>query len=390
MIGGNATQEATAGGQLGLLAERKVKANVARNESPGAIRFESPLMDFQGLQIHLHCRAGLQDILADEVSESVRAGAPFRLIETQKELVIMKPIRAFSLAGIYQLRCFSTAGVVPGEYSNAGSEIDTVANMITSPSAQRVLEAFTAGPIRYRLEFVSRGHQRGAVREIANRAYNLQPALLNDPRNALWQINIHDSPKLHIELNPRLRPDPRYTWRVGDVPAASHPALAASMARLAGGHDHDIIWDPFCGSGLELIERALQGGVQAIFGTDHHAEALAVARQNLAAALKCPIPITLADCDFRDYATVPGLRPGTISLIITNPPLGRRVPIPNLARLIDDLFRIATTLLRPGGRLVFVNPLPVEPRDRTLRREFRREIDLGGFHAHLEKYVRTD
>ncbi|MEO8350358.1 MAG: methyltransferase [Chthoniobacteraceae bacterium] len=388
-IGGNAALEATADGQLGLLAQRKVRANVARHENSGAIRLNASLADFRGLQIHLHCRAGLAEILADEVIESIQTGAPFRLVDRQRELVIVEPIRAFRLADIYQLRCFSAVGVVPSELSKAENEIEAVGNTVASPPARRVLEAFTAGPIRYRLEFVSRGHQRGAVRQIADRVYAINPALLNDPRNALWQINVHDSPKLFVELTPRLRPDPRYVWRVSDVPAASHPALAACMARLAGPRDREVVWDPFCGSGLELIERTLRGGVRTIFGTDHNSEALAIARRNLAAASKSRIPTTLVHCDFRDYSTVPGLRPGTASLIITNPPLGRRVPIPDLSRLIEDLFRVASTVLIPGGRLVFVNPLPIAPGARTLDREFRREIDLGGFHAHLEKYVRT-
>ena len=41
---------------------------------------------------------------------------------------------------------------------------------------------------------------------------------------------------------------------------------------------------PFCGSGLELIERSLRGGVRRVFGTDLSAEAIAITQTNFAAA----------------------------------------------------------------------------------------------------------
>jgi tRNA G10 N-methylase Trm11 len=181
-----------------------------------------------------------------------------------------------------------------------------------------------------------------------------------------------------------MRPDPRFAFRQDDVPAASHPPLAAAMARLAGPMEGESIWDPFCGSGLELIERTLRGGVRHVFGTDRNAEAIAITRENFAAAVKNPPASTFACTDFRDHSAIAGLK--DLSLIITNPPMGRRVPIPNLPGLIADLLASASAVLRPGGRLVFANPLPVEPRGDSLKLDSRRKVDLGGFHVHLEKY----
>ena len=48
------------------------------------------------------------------------------------------------------------------------------------------------------------------------------------------------------------------------------------MARLAGKLNREVVWDPFCGSGLELIETALRGGVQSTYGTDISANAIAI------------------------------------------------------------------------------------------------------------------
>jgi 23S rRNA G2445 N2-methylase RlmL len=189
-----------------------------------------------------------------------------------------------------------------------------------------------------------------------------------------------------VELRPNLTPDPRFYYRREDVPAASHPPLAACMARLAGRAPHEIIWDPFCGSGLELIERALLGGVERIYGTDRSTAAIAIALRNFAAAKVGPARPELTCCDFRDFAASAGLGPGSVSLVITNPPMGKRVPIADLRGLMGDLFRVAATVLRPGGRLVLANPLNMETRQPSLQLEFRQAVDFGGFDCRLERY----
>jgi len=381
-IGGSATLQTTS--SLGPQTARKVEANLARLGSPSAVRLDRILPDASTLRIHLHCRTGLEEILQDELRES---GVKFRPVQTRPGLVAIAPQDSFALADVYALRCFSSASIVLGTVKSSENETEALATIITSREARRIFETFTSGPIRYRLDFVSKGHQRAAVRELAGRVYELSPTLLNDSREAPWQINIFQTaPGYSVELSPRLRPDPRFAYRQDDVPAASHPPLAACIARLAGRLENETVWDPFCGSGLELIERARRGGVQHIFGTDRSAEAIAVAKENFAAALPGPPESTFACCDFRNRATVAGL--GFVSLIITNPPMGRRVPIPDLQGLIEDLFAVAATVLQPGGRLVFANPLPVKPAGDSLKLEFRRKVDLGGFHVHLEKYVK--
>ena len=225
------------------------------------------------------------------------------------------------------------------------------------------------------------------MREVANRAYALCPDILNDPREAPWAIDLHPvKGGCSVELRPKLTPDPRLYYRTDDVWAASHPPLAACMARIAGRVKDEIVWDPFCGSGLELIESALLGGVKIIHGTDLDAAAIAIAQANFAAAKLPQVEAHFACADFRDFEKIEGLGKSSVTLIITNPPMGRRIRVPSLYGLINDLFRVAAEALKPGGRLVFANPVRAEPADRSLQLQSRQAIDLGGFECRLEVY----
>ena len=427
-IGGTATLKMMEKGEEDLLrlTEQKVKAGIARRESPSAIRMDGVLTDFAHLRIHLRGRRGLERIVRDEVEESTRTEGKFRVAEVGSGLVAITPAAPFSLGDIYALRCFGQVGFVLGAATVANEAggnalvmggrartpcaprragdcppylfplrhrritaggVAALAPVITSSLSRRILEAFTQGAMRYRLNFVAGGHQRSAVRLLAGRVYALCPEMLNDGRNVTWTMDVYAEGGRHwVELRPNMTPDPRFYYRRQDVPAASHPPLAACMARLAGRVKQEIIWDPFCGSGLELIESALLGGVERIHGTDRSAAAIAVARGNFAAAKANRTPAEWRCCDFRDFATSAGLGPNSATLVITNPPMGRRVPIADLSGLMGDLFAVAATVLRPGGRLVLANPLQKETPHSSLQLQFRQAVDFGGFDCHLEKY----
>ncbi|HEY5793304.1 MAG TPA: methyltransferase [Chthoniobacterales bacterium] len=385
-IGGAATLASlNARGDFPVLTEQKVKASIARAENPGAVRLDRALADFADLRIHLHTRQGLEEILRDEAAEAIRKHGKFKITAATSGLVTMTPSAPFSLADIYALRCFGTLGLVVGAGIPANPK--DLAALITSPLSRRVLQAFTEGPIRYRLEFIGKGHQRGAIREVVSAVYALCPDILNDARSAPWAIEIHPGESGDtVELRPRLSPDPRFAYRQQDVPAASHPPLAAAMARLAGDGKNEIVWDPFCGSGLELIERAVRGGVKKLYGTDLSDAAISITQMNLSAAKMDAIPAKLVRADFRNFSSIAGLEANSVTLIVTNPPMGKRVPIADLDVLMRDLFVIAARVLKPGGRLIFPNPLPVQSLPPSLQLRSRQLVDLGGFDCQLEVY----
>jgi len=359
--------------------EQKARAAVVRAECPGAVRLDRMLEEIDGVRIHLRGRRGLEGVMRSEVEEQGK----FRVLKVGSGLVVVEPVGPFQLADVFALRCFGTAGFPLGSGRGA-----SLAGVMASPLARKILTAFTEGPVRYRLDFVSKGHQRGAVRELANRVYAMCPEILNDPRSALWSMDVCPAAGGEtVELRPRWSPDPRFAYRLKDVPAASHPPLAACMARLGGRAD--VVWDPFCGSGVELIECALRGGVRRLIGTDRSPEAIAIARANFDAAGAAPADADFICSDFRGHEAIEGLGSGTVDLIITNPPLGMRVPIPNLRALIADLLAVAAVVLKPGGRLVFVNPVRMENPHRLLALKSRQTVDMSGFDCRMEVYVKS-
>ena len=368
---------------------QKVRANIAREEQPSTVRLDMTLSPPKGMRIHLRCRRGLELVVRDEVEEAIRRGAPLEVIGTYDQHIAVSPTAPFRLADLYRLRCFATIGFALGfiRSPDPADVIEDLADLITGDTARLVMKTFTAGALRYRLEFVGRSHQRSVVHKLATAAFERSPELLNDSRQAPWSMDVFSSPRgTYVELRPRIYPDPRLAYRQGDVKAASHPPLAACMARLAGNDREDVVWDPFCGSGLELVECGLFGKVAHLIGTDISPEAIDIARANLQAANLKGVKTTLASIDFRKHALVPALGPNSVSLVISNPPMGRRIRIQDLERLVADFFAVATRVLKPGGRIVFVNPLRMDPPGSQLEREFRSVVDLGGFDARLELY----
>lgn len=374
------------------ISEHKVRANVARKESPAKILMDAVIERYDTLRISLRCRRGLEAILAEEIKDAEAKGGKFRLLEVRGCHVVVAANAPFSLSEIYQYRCFDTLGFALGRVRDpqSATAIDELAKVIASPLTERLMDHFTEGSWRYRLVFSGSENQDAVVQKVAQAAFKINPKILNDAREAPWSVDVFLAPAATIaELRPRVSPDPRLAYRISAVNAASHPPIAACMARLAGQQDNEIVWDPFCGSGLELIETAIHSKVKMLIGTDLSEPAIAMTKKNFTAAHLTGVKGAFYTSDFKNFEAIPELKNNKVSLIISNPPLGRRVRVPNLHGLFADLFKVAAMTLRPGGRLIFVNPLNLEPVDKSLRREYRQIVDLGGYDCRMEMYVKV-
>jgi 23S rRNA G2445 N2-methylase RlmL len=332
--------------------------------------------------VEVLARRGLEEMLAEELAVApgladvtvvgpgrVRArlaGAMGALFAARTMLSFRFPLATESVRD----------GETPGE---------AIARAATSAEAARIFATFTTGAVRYRLAWGDGGHRRAATWQTAGAIGRAAPELINDPTASLWELLVNAAPRsVDVALVPRAIDDPRFAWRRRDVPAASHPTIAAALARVAGVRPDDVVWDPFVGSGAELIERGLAGPHASLAGTDIDARALAAARENLGAA---GLVALLDRTDALAHS------PRGVTLVVTNPPMGRRASrIPGLADMLDRFLVHVASVLVPGGRLAWMSPSPERSRTVAARAgltlDWARTVDMGGFDAEMQRWIK--
>lgn len=321
------------------------------------------------LAIQLTCRPGLGGLLVDELAALGLRGKPLQ--DRGATLALASP-----LSSLFASRLWSQLAIplplATGDLATA------IVATITAPATRALLASWTRGAIRWRLGFAE-GHKRAIVWRVARDVTARAPELINDPTATTWDFLVDAGT---LVLVPRRLDDPRFAYRVADVPAASHPTVAAALAWLAAPQPSDRAWDPFCGSGLELVELARRASPRALLGTDVDPTALAAARANLDAA---HVNATLVEADARTHA------PGPLDLILTNPPLGSRVQLDAAALLTTALPNFARALA-PRGRLVWITPVPRRTtpvaEQLGLHRSHALPVDLGGVRGQLERWER--
>ncbi|MGC4070479.1 MAG: methyltransferase [Polyangiaceae bacterium] len=155
------------------------------------------------------------------------------------------------------------------------------------------------------------------------------------------------------------------------------------MAHVLGVREDDVIWDPFVGSGLELIERGRLGPYAELIGTDTNPSSLDAAQLNVQRA-KLP-GVRLMSLDARSPF------PKRITGIVTNPPLGaRHVRDGRLGELLLDFLTNARQCLAPGGRLVWLSPMPARTAEHAKTLGFAVErggvVDVSGLTPELQVF----
>jgi 16S rRNA G966 N2-methylase RsmD len=327
----------------------------------------------KSLRVRLGCRPELGKLLKAEL-QSLNVGPSFVREKYAAEWVEVFLTTPWST--LHRSRLWDKAAIMYPLDGVVAVE-DAIVRALTSPDVLALLRAWTKGPIRWRLGMVE-GHQRALVWKVAQQVTEKAPDLVNDPSATTWDVVVDPDERM-LSLIPRRAEDPRFSYRVAEVPAASTGAVAAALVWAAEPRDGDRVWDPFVGSGVELVERARRGGCTLI-GTDIDAEALAAAKANLAAA---DVTATLAIGDARTHA------PGPVDFIITNPPLGSRVHVDAGALLVEALPNLVRALA-PGGRIVWITPASRKTTPAAtelgLTCALSTMVDLGGVRGRLERW----
>jgi 23S rRNA G2445 N2-methylase RlmL len=333
-------------------------------------------------EVIVSVRRGLEDLLGEELSRcrglsALRPSRPGQLRATLES----------SPAALYQSRTmlgfrFPLRAV---QVARGETIAQAVVRGLETEQAQTLFARWTVGRARYRIAWVDGAHRRSTTWNAAALVSQRLPHLVNDPSRSNWEVLVGEkSGWVDIALRPNAA-DPRFTWRVGTVAASSHPTIAAALARVAGVREDDVVWDPFVGSGSELIERALLGPCRRLQGSDVDRNALELARGNLVAA-GVGADLTVGDA----LETCPH----GVTLILTNPPMGRRVSRgPDFARVLEHFLRHAARVLVPQGRLVWIAPHPKGARavgaGCGLALEWASQVDMGGFEAELQRWVKS-
>ncbi len=357
-------------------------ARTASREDRG--RVDDSRAPAQPVEVVLLARDGLEELLAQELLD----------VQTVSDVHVTGPGRvrarlAGPLRSLFAARTMlSFAFPLATEWSADGESLeDVVARAVTSDAARAVFTTFTERAVRYRLAWEDGGHRRATTWNVAQAIAKRAPELVNDPTSSLWEVVVAENRRfVDVSLAPRGLFDPRFVWRQGDVPAASHPTIAAALARVAGARDSDVVWDPFVGSGSELVERARLGPFRSLHGSDLEPRALPVARRNLDAA-----GLQAATLEAGDALL---LHPPGVTLVITNPPMGRRASrASGLADALDRFVEHAAKVLPLGGRLVWITPWAERGRAAAARSglslDWARIVDMGGFDAEMQRFVRT-
>src|SRR5262249_36553032 len=137
-------------------------------------------------------------------------------------------------------------------------------------------------------------------------------------------------------------------YKIAHREGSLRPAVAAALAWLSAPDDDDIVFDPFCGVGTILIERAHLGRYRKLIGSDHDPAALRAARENAGPRYK---PLQL---EAWDAGSIP-LPDNSVTKIVTNLPWGIRHGSHGVnRRLYPDWIAELNRVLAPGGKMALL------------------------------------
>jgi 23S rRNA G2445 N2-methylase RlmL len=326
-------------------------------------------------EVWLTCRKGLEVLLADELRAwGGRVKAPGVVSAS------LDGTPRASLAALFAARLWLDFAF-PLPQAASGDGADAIVTAMQSDTARTLLSTLSRGSATYRIAWEDGRHRRAETYALVQRLREVVPELLNDPRGSTWEIRVRTGRTPEVLLAPQAMQDTRFAYRRGDVPAASHPTLAAALAMVAQPSSNDVIWDPFVGSGTELRECATRGAYARLCGSDHDESALRTAAANLEGLDR----VTLRAADCLDAP------PRGVTLIISNPPMGRRVERhEGLLPMLEAFLQHAYHHLPGGGRLVWLAPSPGRLRPAGVRVGFAltyaRAVDMGGFEVELQAW----
>lgn len=291
--------------------------------------------------------------------------SPDLLLQEAKEKgieLLKKPlgvsVRTADYESLFALRCFEEALIPLGDFPALQGNTKEQLNAWAKETAKaanafvKLLEEVSTGdkPYAYRIELrCEEGMDRTAmIRALAAELRGVA-ALENAPSGYMAELRIIAGKNTRALAKLSFAGDPRFAYRVKSVAASIHPATAACIMELTRKYrrPNARVLDPCCGSGTLLMEREKTGAPCAeLVGVDIDSRALAIARENAAAADSKAQFIGGDSTKFRPKAPFDEL--------YANLPFGTRVGThdANMA-MYKGLIARLDTLLSPDGFAAF-------------------------------------
>ena len=343
---------------------------------------------------------GLEEVALEEAAAhgigSVRRESPGRLRCPETTA----PWGSGALRCVYGV--LIQAGRIPlstlGQPSEWGKTLG--AFLADSPSIRGIHRLLNVpdGTVQYRFSMEDRRGENQRLRK--GLLKGMKKRLLNEVRKACRPLGWVDSPstydielKVSIEeraadvfIKPSFVNDTRFAYRHKDVGAAMNPVVAACLARLVRTPHARTVFDPTCGSGTLLIERALIGtNGLALKGLDISKTAIQAARTNIAAAGRAR-QITVETGHAAQEKSWP-----VCDEVIANLPFGLRTSSSKMD--LEGLYHaILTNLalrLQPQGRALFYTgnkklfEKVLSKHKHTFRTARRLRVLSGGLWVHI-------
>jgi tRNA (guanine10-N2)-dimethyltransferase len=138
------------------------------------------------------------------------------------------------------------------------------------------------------------------------------------------------------------------------APVSIHPKYARALVNMARVRAGDLVADPFCGTGGQLLEAGLVGA--RVLGGDLDPRMVAGTREMLVAAGVRDVRV-----EARDVGELPDFAGEKVDVVISDPPYGRSSTTnrEEMDALYDRFFHAAREALKPGGRLAIITPSAV-------------------------------
>lgn len=297
-------------------------------------------------EVHLAAQPGCGDLLEQEAREKGVEG---------RRLGDVLIVQTADYPALFALRCFEEALIPLGKaphppLDGKKSALESWAQEVVEAASAfpRLLESSFSGsaPYPYRIELRGLLHsERAPLNHALAAAFARDGRLVNAPSSYDAELRLQVSGKatgLFAKLF--LPSDPRFSYRLGTLPASIHPVTAACIMRFAQPYfraDARVL-DPCCGSGTLLVERAKLMGHGDLVGVDIASEAVSIARKNIRASGES---VEILGGDLQKFRPM-----APFDELIANLPFGTRVGTHEAnSNLYAVLFERLPQLLSPKG-----------------------------------------